>query len=112
MKNNLQRVTKGPLLVLIVFMITCPVTVTAESAPEWQILLENIVNINSGTQNIDGLEAIREVLIPEFEKLGFKATTHNLNDGHKVVSMVVPGGTPELLLMGHIDTVFRKDSKF
>ena len=99
-------------MVLIVLMITCPVTVTAESAPEWQILLEKIVNINSGTQNIDGLEAIREVLIPEFEKLGFKATTHNLDDGHKVVSMVVPGGTPELLLMGHIDTVFRKDSKF
>ncbi len=112
MKKNLQRVTKGPLLALTVLMITCPVTVTAESAPEWQILLEKIVNINSGTQNIEGLEAIREVLIPEFEKLGFKATTHNLNDSHKVVSMVVPGGKPELLLMGHIDTVFKKDSKF
>ena len=26
--------------------------------------------------------------------------------------MVVPGGKPELLLMGHIDTVFKKDSTF
>ncbi|MCP4309580.1 MAG: M20 family metallopeptidase, partial [bacterium] len=75
-------------------------------------LLEKIVNINSGTRNIEGLDANRQVLIPEFEKLGFAVTTHNLEDGHKVVSMVVPGGKPELLLMGHIDTVFPEDSDF
>ena len=112
LKKNLQRVTKITLLALAVVHITSSVTVTAETAPEWLTLLDKIVNINSGTQNIEGLEAVREVLIPEFEKLGFKATIHNLNDGHKLVSMVVPGGKPELLLMGHIDTVFKKDSTF
>ena len=109
LKKNLQRVTKITLLALAVVHITSSGSVTAETAPEWLILLDKIVNINSGTQNIEGLEAVREVLIPEFEKLGFKATIHNLNDGHKLVSMVVPGGKPELLLMGHIDTVFQKE---
>lgn len=84
----------------------------AQAVPEWQALLEKIVNINSGTRNADGLEAVRQALIPPFEKLGFEATVHDLADGHKVLSMVVPGGKPDLLLMGHIDTVFEKDSKF
>jgi len=112
MKMNLQRVTKGTLSALAVVIITGSAAATAETAPEWLTLLEKIVNINSGTQNIEGLEANREVLIPEFEKLGFEVTIHNLNDDHKLVSMVVPGGKPELLLMGHIDTVFKEDSKF
>ena len=112
MKKILRRVTRGTLLALAVAQITCSGTVSAETAPAWQTLLKKIVNMNSGTQNIEGLEAVREVLIPEFEKLGMKATTHSLNAGHKVVSMAVPGGKPELLLMGHIDTVFKKESKF
>lgn len=82
----------------------------AEAVPAWQTLLQKIVNINSGTQNVAGLDAVRQALIPEFEKLGFKATVHDLKDGHKLLSMAVPGGKPELLLMGHIDTVFEKDS--
>jgi glutamate carboxypeptidase len=84
----------------------------AEAVPQWQVLLERIVNINSGTRNIEGLEAVRQVLIPEFEKLGFAITIHDLDDGHKLLSMTVPGATPELLLMGHIDTVYPKDSEF
>jgi glutamate carboxypeptidase len=83
----------------------------AETVPAWQTLLEKIVNINSGTRNVAGLDAVRQALIPEFEKLGFKATVHDLKDGHKLLSMVVPGGKPELLLMGHIDTVFEKEAK-
>ncbi|MGI9294982.1 MAG: hypothetical protein ACR2PS_13450, partial [Pseudomonadales bacterium] len=110
--GNLQRVTKVTLLALAVVHLTNSVTVAAETTPGWLTLLEKIVNINSGTQNIEGLDAVRKVLIPEFEKLGFQATVHNLNNGHKLVSMVVPGGKPELLLMGHIDTVFKKDSPF
>jgi glutamate carboxypeptidase len=112
MTKHLQRVTKGILLALAGVHITSSATVSAETAPKWQALLEKIVNINSGTQNIEGLDAVREVLIPEFEKLGFEADIHNLDDSHKLVSMVVPDGKPELLLMGHIDTVFKKDSAF
>jgi glutamate carboxypeptidase len=93
-------------------MLTCATGVAAEAVPEWQTLLEKIVNINSGTQNADGLDAVRQVLIPEFEKLGFQVTTDDVGEGHKVVSMVLPGGEPEVLLMGHIDTVLEKNPAF
>jgi len=112
MTTHLQYVTIGILLAMAVVNITSSATASAEPAAKWQILLEKIVNINSGTKNIEGLDAVREALIPEFEKLGFEADIHNLDDGHKLVSMVVPGGKPELLFMGHIDTVFKKDSAF
>jgi glutamate carboxypeptidase len=94
----------------VALMLASATSRGAETAPEWQTLLEKIVNINSGTQNTDGLDAVRQVLVPEFEKLGFQVTTDDVGDGHKVVSMVVPDGTPEVLLMGHIDTVFTTDS--
>jgi len=97
---------------LAVLVVTGTTSVRAETVPAWQTLLQQIVDINSGTQNTVGLEAVRQVLIPQFEKVGFEVTAHELKDGHKLVSMVVPGGKPELLLMGHIDTVFKKDSPF
>lgn len=98
---------------LAAFVISATTSVVAaQPVPEWQVLLEKIVNINSGTQNTEGLDAVRQVLIPEFERLGFEVTTHDLDDNHKLLSMVVPGGEPELLLVGHIDTVFPKDSDF
>ena len=111
-KQSLQRPTKGTLLALAAVFTTWSITASAQTAPEWQTLLERIVNINSGTHNVEGSDAVREVLIPEFEKLGLKADVHDLGDGHKLLAMAVAGGTPELLLMGHIDTVFKMDSPF
>lgn len=104
--------TKSSLAAFAALIFIGTAAVGAEPATAWQALLEKIVTINSGTQNTEGLEAVRQVLIPEFEKLGFEVAAHDLKDGHKVVSMTVPGGKPELLLMGHIDTVFKKDSPF
>ena len=111
-KTKLRRVIAQTFLMLAVLIGAASASVTAEPVPAWQALLEKLVNINSGTRNIDGLDANRQVLIPEFEKLGFEVTTHDLKDGHKLLSMVVPGSKPEVLLMGHIDTVFKKDSDF
>ncbi len=74
-------------------------------------LTEKLVNINSSSANPQGLDAVRAVLIPEFEKLGYKATTV-AGDKNKVVYFSVPGTKPQLVLMGHVDTVFAKDSPF
>jgi glutamate carboxypeptidase len=35
-------------------------------------LLENIVNINSGTMNLAGVIAVKDVIAPRIEALGFK----------------------------------------
>ncbi len=109
---SLWSAVKGALLALAAVCAAWPVPVSAETAAEWQSLLESLVDINSGTRNVEGLDAVREVLIPEFEKLGLRADIHDLDDGHKLVAMAVPGGAPEVLLMGHIDTVFPRDSTF
>ena len=35
-------------------------------------LLEKIVNINSGTMNLAGVVAVKDVIAPQIEALGFK----------------------------------------
>lgn len=110
MKRKPQKSIRRTLTAFAALAFTCAGGAHAETVPAWQTLLKEIVDINSGTRNVAGLDAVRRALIPPFEKLGFKATVHNLKNGHKLLSMVVPGGKPALLLMGHIDTVFEKDS--
>jgi glutamate carboxypeptidase len=78
------------------------------------VLLERIVNINSGTQNFDGVRDVGRVFSDELAKLGF--TTRWIDGapfkraGHLVADH--PGSGPRILLIGHLDTVFEKDSPF
>ena len=77
-------------------------------------LLERVVNINSGTQNFEGVREVGKVFQQEFEALGF--TTRWVDGapfkraGHLVAEH--PGPGPKLLLIGHLDTVFEPDSPF
>ncbi len=75
-------------------------------------LLEESVNINSGTMNFAGVRAVALLLEPEFEELGF--TTEWIDGkafgraGHLVAQR--DGNGPRILLIGHLDTVFPEDS--
>ena len=78
-------------------------------------LLERVVNINSGTQNLAGVQrASAGVFRAEFDALGF--TTRWVDGaafkraGHLVADH--PGPGPRILLIGHLDTVFEQDSPF
>ena len=77
-------------------------------------LLERVVNINSGTQNFDGVRAVGRVFRGELDALGFKTDWVDgaafKRAGHLVARR--PGGGPRVLLIGHLDTVFEKDSPF
>jgi len=77
-------------------------------------LLERIVNINSGTQNFDGVRAVGGVFRTELDALGFKTDWVDgaafKRAGHLVAHR--PGRGPRILLIGHLDTVFEKDSPF
>lgn len=74
-------------------------------------LLEQIVNVNSGTMNFAGVRQVGDLLRPHFEKLGFKVTwvdgTPFGRAGHLVATR--SGRGPHVLLIGHIDTVFEPD---
>lgn len=77
-------------------------------------LLERAVNINSGTQDVDGVRAVGRIFRAEFDALGFKTEWIDgaswQRAGHLVA--VHPGRGPKVLLIGHLDTVFEADSPF
>jgi len=75
-------------------------------------LLEESVNINSGTLNLAGVKAVGELFAGEFEDLGFATEWIDgapfNRAGHLVASHGDKG--PKILLIGHLDTVFAADS--
>ena len=88
----------------------------SQQKKEELLLLEKLVNINSGTTNIAGVTKIGELLKPAFEALGFKTewkmepvTMHRA--GTLVAKREGTSGK-RLLLIGHLDTVFSKDDPF
>jgi glutamate carboxypeptidase len=77
-------------------------------------LLEQVVNINSGTMNFEGVREVGTVFRSQFDSLGFK-TRWVSGDGFKRAGHLVaelPGPGPRILLIGHLDTVFERDSPF
>jgi glutamate carboxypeptidase len=77
-------------------------------------LLERSVNINSGTQNFEGVRQVGALMRAEFDALGFKTEWVDgaawKRAGHLIATHA--GSSPKLLLIGHLDTVFEKDSPF
>jgi glutamate carboxypeptidase len=77
-------------------------------------LLEKAVNINSGTHNFPGVRAVGALFRLEFDALGFKTTWVDgapfKRAGHLVAEH--PGKGKRMLLIGHLDTVFERDSPF
>jgi glutamate carboxypeptidase len=84
-------------------------------------LLQQIVDINSGTMHLAGVEAVKDVLVPRFESLGFKVRWVSMQSqtgraGDLVAEHLCPAGEGQcgtkLLLIGHMDTVFEPSSSF
>jgi glutamate carboxypeptidase len=77
-------------------------------------LLERVVNINSGTQNFVGVREVGRVFAAELDRLGFQTRWVDgasfKRAGHLVADH--PRSGPRILLIGHLDTVFEKDSPF
>src|SRR3954453_15389687 len=78
--------------------------------------LAAIVNQNSGTMNLAGVEAVRRMVEPEFQQLGFKTEWIDMKAanraGHLVARHTGSRRGKKLLLIAHLDTVFEPDSPF
>ncbi|SDF98506.1 MULTISPECIES: M20/M25/M40 family metallo-hydrolase [unclassified Duganella] len=77
-------------------------------------LLEQSVNINSGTMNHEGVRAVGKLFGEQFAQLGFATRWSEMppamqRAGHLVATREGKQGK-RLLLIGHLDTVFEKDS--
>jgi glutamate carboxypeptidase len=112
-----------PFMSFIPFTPFMPQTLSSEAAiaayieahnDEAIALLERVVNINSGTQNLEGVRQVGAVFRAELDRLGFKTEWVDgaawQRAGHLVATH--PGTSPKILLVGHLDTVFEKDSPF
>lgn len=79
-------------------------------------LLETLVNINSGTMNLEGVTRVSEIMRKEFEALGFTVRWVPMTAVGRAGTLVAEhegrGRGKRLLLIGHMDTVFEKDSPF
>ena len=79
-------------------------------------MLQRWVDQNSGSHNLPGVRAVRDMVEPEFRQLGFKAEWIDMKDagraGHLVARHVGSRTGKRLLLIAHLDTVFEPDSPF
>ena len=79
-------------------------------------LLARLVEQNSGTYNLAGVEAIARMLKPEFDALGFrvqwKPMAQTGRAGHLIATHAGSGKGKRILLIGHLDTVFEADDPF
>jgi glutamate carboxypeptidase len=86
------------------------------NAPEAISFLEEVVNINSGTLNLEGVRAVGEVFAEAFEGIGFATRWVSMpaemnRAGHLFAEIQGTKGK-RLLLIGHLDTVFEENSPF
>ncbi|WP_177175943.1 M20/M25/M40 family metallo-hydrolase [Sphingopyxis sp. YR583] len=90
-------------------------TVDAEQARSLA-LLEKLVNQNSGSQNLEGVEKVGAMMRAELEPLGFKVEWKDMRDtgraGHLIATHTGKSDAKRLLLIAHLDTVFEPDSPF
>ena len=79
-------------------------------------VLEEVVNMNSGTLNAAGVRAVGEAFRPHFESIGFAVRWEDVPEGmqrggHFYAERHGERGR-RLLLIGHLDTVFEPDHSF
>jgi glutamate carboxypeptidase len=90
-------------------------TVDSEQ-PRTIALLERLVNQNSGSLNLPGVEAVGRMIRAELEPLGFEVRWVPMTEagraGHIVAVHKGSGRGKRMLLIGHLDTVFEPDSPF
>ncbi len=119
----------GLLLTIVIGSISAPLMAQGLSPVEEQIratvgqqraeavrFLGRSININSGTMNLRGVRKVGKLFAKEFQKLGFEARwidmpNHVNRAGHLFAYRRGSQGK-RLLLIGHLDTVFEKDSPF
>jgi glutamate carboxypeptidase len=117
------------LLICVLFFLSCSFCIAQLSKQEKKILssidsnnggalklLEEVVNINSGSMNFDGVYKVGQIFKARLDALGFKTQWVEGKSfgraGHLVAKHIGKGTGKTLLLIGHLDTVFEKENSF
>ncbi len=87
---------------------------------EANALLEKLVDINSGTHNLEGVRAVGKIMMAQLEGLGFETQWIPMDQVERAGVLVAEHKCAlgekkcgkRMLLIGHMDTVFEKTSPF
>ncbi|MBT8179408.1 MAG: M20/M25/M40 family metallo-hydrolase [Eudoraea sp.] len=83
---------------------------------EAMAFLEEVVNINSGTLNIKGVQEVGKAFADAFEEIGFSSRwipmPEDMNRAGHLFAEIQGNTGKKLLLIGHLDTVFEENSPF
>lgn len=78
--------------------------------------LEKVVNINSGTMNLEGVKKVGDEFSTAFQTIGFESEwiemPKEMNRAGHLFARIQGKKGKKLLLIGHLDTVFEADSPF
>ncbi len=91
------------------------IAVAGKEDAESIVFLEKLVNVNSGTMNPEGVHKVADMLAPRFRALGFQVRWVPMDEVHRAGHLIAEHPAPNgkrMLLIGHLDTVFEKDSPF
>lgn len=84
--------------------------------PAATALLKKVVNINSGTMNLEGVRKVGAVFMEEFKALGFETRWSPGDNFHRAGHLIAvhkgTGKGKKILIIGHLDTVFELESPF
>jgi glutamate carboxypeptidase len=122
MKNNIKIILTGLLFVSLAFSgglnnAEKKIQIYVDTHTEEAIsLVEKVVNINSGTLNIDGNKTVGKIFQAELDQLGFNTYWVTYPEtvkrsGHLFAEMR-GGKGKKIVMIGHLDTVFEPDHPF
>ena len=122
MKNNIKIILTGILFVSLAFSgglnnAEKKIQKYVDTHTEEAIgLVEKVVNINSGTLNIDGNKTVGKIFQAELDQLGFNTYWVTYPEtvkrsGHLFAEMR-GGKGKKIVMIGHLDTVFEPDHPF
>lgn len=120
---------KNTILIILIVLVSIPLQAQKLTRTEKKIIaavssnndeavdfLRKVVNINSGTMNLDGVRKVGDEFDVKFKELGFATSWSAMPEamhrsGHLFAEIKGTKGK-KLLLIGHLDTVFEEDSPF
>lgn len=104
-----------PLIFISTFILTGAAS-AEQLSPKTERFLKDLVNINSGTENIAGQQAVRGLIKSEYASYGLIADEIDVpgsqNAVRKILVLKTPDSSGEIVLLGHTDTVFSRNSPF
>ena len=124
MKASMRLATAACLVLLVPGVSTAELDDTERAIIEWVDtnaeasidLLEETVNISSGTMNHEGVREVGSVMRRELDEIGMDTDWIELppaaNRAGHLVGKLDGNRGKRMLLIGHLDTVFEADDSF